>query len=332
VAQRATARANLSIQLFIFEKLKHHPAMNWDDLHLFLQVAQANSMSAATGQLKLSVATISRRLEALERQMGIPLLKRTPRGLTLTEQGAALKQRAADCESEMAGIARFAASLRTAAAAPFIRMSATEPVISEIFAPEMARFTMLNPAWRIELRVENTLVSLALNDADIAIRLTRPTGDSLMAKRLKPLAMGLYGQRDYVASITATDGPDLGRAAFISYDDSYGPIPELRWITEGGFGPQVRVRTSSTRGMVNAVAAGAGLAILPKVFASRQPGLVEIRSSTCPPIAERNIWIVWHRDMTRRPGIRETIRWVEECFRRAVQPSLPSAGNTSSNQ
>jgi DNA-binding transcriptional LysR family regulator len=332
VAQQGTARANLTTQLFIFEKLKHHPAMNWDDLHLFLQVAQANSMSAAAMQLKLSVATISRRLEALERRLGVPLVKRTPRGLTLTEQGVALRQRAGDCENQMAGIERFAASLRTAATAPFIRISATEPVISEIFAPEMARFATRNPGLRIELRVENALVSLALNDADIAIRLTRPTGDSLMAKRLKPLTMGLYGQRDYVASITLTDGPDLGRAALISYDESYGPIPELRWITEGGFGPQVRVRTSSTRGMVNAVAAGAGLAILPRVFADRQPGLVEIRSNAFPPVAERNIWIVWHRDMTRRAGIRETIRWMEECFRRAVQPSLPSAGNTSSNQ
>jgi DNA-binding transcriptional LysR family regulator len=306
--------------------------MNWDDLHLFLRVAQANSMSAAAGQLKLSVATISRRLEALERQLGVPLVKRTPRGLTLTEQGVALRQRAGDCASEMAGIERFAASLRTSRAASFIRISATEPVISEIFAPDIAGFATQNPAIRIELRVENTLASLALNDADIAIRLTRPAGDSLMAKRLKPLAMGLFGQRDYVASVTSAGGPDLGRAAFISYDDSYGQIPELRWITEGGLAPQVRVRTSSTRGMVNAVAAGAGLAILPRIFANRQPGLVEIHSSDHPAIAERHIWIVWHRDMTRRPGIRETIRWVEDCFRRAVQPSLPSAGNASSSQ
>jgi DNA-binding transcriptional LysR family regulator len=326
------ARANLARQLFISEKLMHHPRMNWDDLHLFLRVAEARSMSAAAGHLKLSVATISRRLEALEWQLGVPLVKRTPRGLTLTEQGAALKQRAGDCESQMAGIERFAASLRTASAAPFIRISATEPVISEIFASEMVAFSSQHPAIRIELRVENTLVSLALNDADIAIRLTRPAGDSLMAKRLKPLAMGLFGQRRYVESISSAEGPDLSRAAFISCDDSYGSIPELRWIREAGFEPQVRVRTSSTRGMVNAAAGGAGLAILPWVFTSRQPSLVEIRPSALPPVAERNIWIVWHRDMTRRPGIRETICWMEECFRRAVQPNLPSAGNASSSQ
>ncbi len=306
--------------------------MNWDDLNLFLRVAQANSMSTAARHLKLSVATISRRLEALERQLGISLVKRTPRGLTLTAHGVALQQHTRDCADRMASIERFAAALKTASNTPFIRISATEPVISEIFAPHIGGFVTEHPTIRIEMRVENSLVSLALNDADIALRLTRPSGDSLMAKRLKPLEMGLFGRSDYVASITMIDGPDLSRATFISYDDSYGLIPELRWILEGRRNSQVQIRTSSTRGIANSVASGAGLAIMPKVFARRYPDLVEVELPDGPAITERNIWIVWHRDMSHRTGIRETIRWMEACFRHAAHPSRPSAGNVSSSQ
>jgi DNA-binding transcriptional LysR family regulator len=328
----AIASPELERLLFILEKLWHGPAMNWDDLHLFLRVARSASMSAASGPLKLSVATIARRLEAFERQLGVTLAKRTPRGLILTAAGEALRQKAEACQAQMAEIERFAASLGKGEAEPFLRLSATEPVIAEIFAPRLAHLAAGGTPIRVELRVENAQISLALNDADIAIRLARPTGDSLMAKRLKPLAMGLFGQRDYLAGIATREGPDLRRASFISYDDSYGRIAELRWIEEQGFATQVRIRTSSTRGMVNAVAAGAGLAILPKVFALRHADLVEIRHAGHPPVPDRHVWIVWHRSLGRRPVIRRVIGWIEACFREASHPSFPSTGNVSSSQ
>jgi DNA-binding transcriptional LysR family regulator len=149
---------------------------------------------------------------------------------------------------------------------------------------------------------------------------------------MKPLTMGLYGQKEYLRAIKSGDHSELHRATFIGYDDSYGPIPERRWITDHGLSDRVRVQTSSTRGMLNAVVAGTGLAILPKIFASRHPQLIEVALGSYGAISERGAWIVWHRDVTRRAGIRETIRWIEECFRRADQPSRPSAGNVSSSQ
>jgi DNA-binding transcriptional LysR family regulator len=323
---------NAVILLFISEKLAHHLRMDWEALRLFLRLAERESLSAASGPLKLSVATLARRLEALERQIGATLVNRTPRGLTLTDAGRALQQKAEACQLQMAEIERFAVSLGKTTAEPFVRISATEPVISEIFAPGLRRLTSGDVPVRVEMRVENALASLALNDADIAIRLARPTGDSLMAKRLKPLAMGLFGHCDYVAAITSGAGPDLAVADFISYDDSYGRIAELRWIEERGFAAQVCIRTSSTRGMANAAAAGAGLAILPQVFARKHAGLVEIRHPSHPSVPDRHIWIVWHRSLGRRPTIRRVIGWIEGCFKEAAHPSRPSTGNVSSSQ
>ena len=303
--------------------------MNWDDLDLFLRVAAHRSMSAASADVRLSVATIGRRLAALERQIGVPLLHRTPRGFILTEQGTALQRRAEASRLAMAEVARFAATLGAKRSAPAIRISATEPVISEIL---MARLPMLldkHPNLRLTLRVETAVVSLPLNDADIAIRLVRPQGDSLMAKRLRPLGMGLFGHK---ALLDADDEPDWGTVPIIGYDDTYGPLPELRWLEEADLADQVRIRTSSTRGMVNAVAAGAGLAILPRIFARELPDVVEVKPRRSQPIADRSIWIVWHRSMTRQPGMRSVIAWIEACFRDAAYPSRPSAGKASSSQ
>jgi len=307
--------------------------LDWEALRIFLIVASQRSMSAAAAELKLSVATIARRIDALERQVGASLVKRTPRGLTLTEQGEALRGKAEEPRRRMAEVERFAATLASAQQGGFIRVSATEPVISEILAPRLALLGDGQRAPRLELRVENAIVSMSLNDADIAIRLRQPEEPSLIAKRLKPIAMGLYGLDAYVAGITAGAGDDLTAAAFLSYDDNYGRIAEVRWIEDQGLAASVRIRSSSTRGLASACAAGMGLAILPKTLAATMPGLVELSLSSLSPIPERQVWAVWHRDSGRRRNVKLTLAWIGRCFaQQAAQPSMPSAGNVSSSQ
>jgi hypothetical protein len=68
------------------------------------------------------------------------------------------------------------------------------------------------PQLRLALRTENAVVSLSLNDADIAIRLVRPQGGSLMSKRLKPPGIGLFGHK---ALLDADDEPDWGTVPII---------------------------------------------------------------------------------------------------------------------
>ncbi len=305
--------------------------MDWESLRIFLQVAEQRSLSAASAGLRLSVPTIARRIEALERQLGVTLIRRTPRGLSLTEAGAALRREAQAGRDQMAALERFASTLPAAALPSPIRISATEPVAAEILAPRLGLLFQGSTQDRIVLRIDNARVSLALNDADIAIRLARPEGDSLMAKRLPPLAMALYGSEAYVATLTGHGTVDLGRATFVGYDDSYGRIAERSWIEENGFAAQARCQTSSTRAMVNAAAAGHGLAVLPRLLAEARGGLVEVRAPALPVIPERHVWIVWHRDLHRQPAIRRAVRWIEACFA-AAYPSVPSAGKVSSSQ
>jgi DNA-binding transcriptional LysR family regulator len=298
--------------------------MDWEALRIFLHAAEHRSLSAAAAGLRMSVPTLSRRIEALEHAIGATLFRRTPRGLVLTEHGEALQRRAEGGRRQMAEVERFAATLGRAAEGSVVRVSSTEPVIAEILAPQLGALLPSLKGHRLDLTIDNAQVSLALNKADIAVRLARPEGDSLMAKRLPPLAMAIYGSSEQAAS-------DLSRAAFVSYDDSYGRIAELRWIEDNGFAGQVRVRTSSTRAMLTAAKGGHGLAILPKVFADRHAELIEVLSPDLPPVPPRDVWIVWHRDLHRRPAIRRTIRWIADCFA-AAQPSVASPGKVSSSQ
>ena len=71
----------------------------WDDLRVFLAVARAGTLSSAAAQLHLGLATVSRRIERLEGDIGRPLFWRQQTGYRLTEDGAALRERAEEMEA-----------------------------------------------------------------------------------------------------------------------------------------------------------------------------------------------------------------------------------------
>jgi DNA-binding transcriptional LysR family regulator len=290
--------------------------MDWQSLRIFLLASRHSSLRAAADELGMSLPTLSRRLRAFEDSLAIRLFTRTPRGLTLTPHGTALAAAAAPGLERMAEVQRFAARLAAPSVATVIRISATEPIVSEVLAPRVGELLAMNPGGPIELRVENRIVSIALNDADIAIRLARPDGDSLMAKRVASLRMGIYASAGRAAAMR-DDADAWRREPWLAYDDSYGEIPERRWIEEQGLSGQVALRTSSTRALQKAVGAGAGLAILPAMLASVDDRLAEIEVPTTAELAHRPVWAVWHRDRNRDRRLRAVVAWTALAFQLA---------------
>jgi DNA-binding transcriptional LysR family regulator len=95
--------------------------------------------------------------------------------------------------------------------------------------------------------------------------------------------------------------------------DSYGPIPEKRWLDEALLSHRVVARMSSTRGLMAAAAAGAGLAILPDLLAKRA-GLSPFDLSGKRPLPDRDVWLVWHRALSRDKQARQVIAWITSIF------------------
>ncbi|MCX7326182.1 MAG: substrate-binding domain-containing protein [Hyphomicrobiales bacterium] len=223
----------------------------------------------------------------------------------------------------MLDVERFTARLSSAIRPGKVRISATEPVISEILAPHLSAARHSIPGFRLELLVQSDVMSLALDDADLAIRLIRPSGNSLMAIRLPKLEMGLFAARTY-APVSAGFA-ELARQRWLGYDDPHGEIAEVRWIREHGLSDAQTMRTSSTRALVNACAAGAGIAILPKVMTFRHPELVQLPIADAVP--PRTHWLVWRSGELEGKRLRPARSWVLEAFKTALAPhSAPSPG------
>jgi DNA-binding transcriptional LysR family regulator len=141
--------------------------------------------------------------------------------------------------------------------------------------------------------------------------MVRPEGASLYARRLADIRLGLFASANYLAGREPA-AIDLRAERLLIYDDSYGRLPELDWVTRHGLVDAVAMRTGSTRGLLTAALAGAGIALLPVPFALRTETLVELPPPSALP--SRQPWLIVHRDLRGLPVVRLAQKWVMQAF------------------
>jgi len=281
------------------------------DLGDLIAIRDAGTLSAAAKVRGVAVSTVSRRIETLEAALGLQLVDRRTDGARLTGAGLAIAEAASPIAEQMRRVERVAESLRQGGKTVPVRISATEFVISDVLAPRLNRLWQMGADFPVHLQSQADVVSLAGRDADLAIRMVRPEGASLYARRLADIRLGLFAADEYLAG-REPEAIDLKAERLLIYDDSYGRLPELGWVTRHGLSDAVVMRTGSTRGLLAAALSGAGIALLPVPFARRTGTLIEIPTPSSLP--SRQPWLIVHRDLRSLPAIRLAQKWVAQAF------------------
>ncbi|MEM0955154.1 MAG: LysR family transcriptional regulator [Pseudomonadota bacterium] len=282
---------------------------NWDDIRIFLAAAESGSLSAAASRLGLSVATVGRRLDAIERTLEVKLLHRSSAGATLTAEGNRILAMANDAATSIFELERAAAALKESASLEPVSLSCTETIAADILAPALPALAQRYPELQLALEVANENVSLARRKADLTIRLARPTEENLVVRRLPTISLSLYASKSYL------NGRPLGsisleQEALIGYSLSYRDLPESQWLAERNLSSQIRMRSTSVRALLNAAVAGYGIAVLPDHLAN-QAGLVQLETRGLPP---RQPYLVFHRDMRNVARVKAVRQWVIDTF------------------
>lgn len=292
--------------------------MNFDprDFADLIAIRQLGSLSAAAKQRGAAISTISRRIEALEAALKLRLVDRRADGVRLTLHGEEIATLAEPLAEQLGRVSRAADALRTGGTQLPIRVSATEFVISDVLAPALAALWKSGTQRPVHLQVQADIVSLAARDADIAVRMSRPEGASLIARRLPELRLGLFASRAYLRGRDPS-ALALSEERLLLYDDSYGRLPELEWLSRSGLIEAVIMRTASTRGLLTAACGGGGIALLPAAFARHEAELLEIPTKSSIP--SRQPWIIVHRDLKRDPAVRNVQRWIVGTFATLVR-------------
>src|SRR4051794_28654837 len=151
--------------------------VTWDDVRIFLAVAEAGSVSGAARQLRLGQPTVSRRLSEMEQAVGSRLFVRAVGGATLTSAGERLLSPA----KKMAEWAGEVARATEADAAPegLVRITASPYTCFDFVAPFAAWVSSRHPSIRIEVLSTTRYLDMARGEADLALRLRRPQGKDL---------------------------------------------------------------------------------------------------------------------------------------------------------
>jgi len=272
--------------------------MDWDNLRFFLALADAGSLSRAAEKLQVDHSTVARRIDALERELGVRLVERLSRAYRLTAEGEQVRDRAKEVEAGIADIARFASSVDRSPQR-VVRVNGPPTFVAEFLAPRLLSLQRQHPGLRIELVGEAREVSLTRGEADLALRMERPRDKEIVARRLAVMAYGLYGSRDYLARCGEDDREYLG------YDDSLDHLPQQRWLKKLAGDRVLALRANDIGTQLTAVRAGLGLAVLPCMMARKEPDLVSV-PTRLPPLT-RELWLVFHRDIGRVPAVRAVI-------------------------
>lgn len=279
---------------------------NWDDIRFFLELGRQASLSAAARRLKVDHSTVARRIALLEKQLGLRLFDRLPRGYALTEEGEALLARAERMEAEVLALQRQASG--AVALQGHVRVTAPPLLASHFLAPRLVPLLGLHPEIQVDLCGDPLTVDLNRREADLALRMIKPGGGGLIARRIGAVGYGLYAARSYLRKVKARDW------AYIGYNESFGHIDLHHWLRAQAKGRPLAFTTNDMTSLYQAARAGMGITVLPHYLGSSDPLLRRVPSET--PAADREMWLVVHPDLRRAPRIRAVMDYLIALFTR----------------
>ncbi|MFO0547299.1 MAG: LysR family transcriptional regulator [Polyangiaceae bacterium] len=285
-------------------------SISWDDLRFALEVARRGSHGGAGRALAVDPTTVGRRLTALEAALGARLFDRTPRGLEPTEAGRTLFARAERVEEEVLAAERELGGADTRVTGA-VRITAGDGLTHYVLVPALPALRRAHPGLTVELRADTKTLDLSRREADVALRLVRPSEPALVGKKLAAMRFRLYASRAYIERRgVPRSAEDLAEHDFVGFDASLDALHQVRWLRTQVAKPRWVVRATSTTAQLLACGEGLGIALLATFVGSREERVVPVLPTLEPP--PRETWIVVHRDVRKSARIAAVLAWLSQ--------------------
>ena len=256
---------------------------SWDDLALFLAVARAGGLSAASRATGRSAATLGRRMRALERALGTDLFVRHTHGYELTEAGRALLP---ELDAVDARLGRLFSGARRRRA-PAVKVSAGTWTTLALL-DELDRLLGDPPDVRLRFVSTEAVLSIARRETVIGIRNERPADTGLVTRRLRRVRFAPYATKD----------------APRRWIQPLADTPSARWVRSLG-AERVPCEVNAPRNALDLALAGRGIAVLPTFVGDARRSLERVEEPIEALSHEQ--WLVTHRDDRELPEVRRTI-------------------------
>lgn len=212
----------------------HTPShIPWDDLQVFLAVAESGSLSAAAKRLRITQPTVSRRVAELETRLGERLFVRSVEGVAITDYAERLLEPARRM-AEWAAEADRAAERRDAVPSGVVRVTAAPGVCWELLAPFAAWMRQHLPEVRLEVIAALQQLDLSRREADLALRFAPPSQRDVVSVASIDYEVAAFAADTYVRTLPKKYGvADVAWIGWTPAMDHLSPNPELRRLIPG---------------------------------------------------------------------------------------------------
>lgn len=289
--------------------------LKWDDLKLFLAVHEQGSFSAAARHLRLGQPTLSRRIAELEEVVGEPLFDRKSLGTSLTAAGERILP-AAQSMAEWAHEAELSIKKPSHLPEGKVRIAASPGIAYGLVAPLTAAFRAQHPQIQIEVLSGIEVLNLSRGEADISLRLFKPTDADLLCMDEFLSPMRVYVSRSYAAKLGPA--PRLDELDWVGWAGHYEGMfadAQLRALI-----PDFKPVFTSDDYVVQIAAckAGAGAMILPRALC-QHAGAGELQSLQeldidLGPDAIGSLYLVCHKRRRHLPKVQVVMDFISKEF------------------
>lgn len=272
-----------------------------DDLLVLLTVARLGRFTAVADALDTTHTTVSRRILALDKQLGGRTLERTPQGWELTELGRAAVSAAEGIEKSLSALST---GVRDGADAisGVVRVSTSDGFGALIATPALVRLQQKQPLLRVELLSATRRLSQNRSGVDIEV-----VAGSVEAGRAETMLLTDYALRLYAGSGYASahgmpaTAADLPRHRFISYVESTLQVAELAQQRRSLTSEPAQFQSTSVFAQIEAVRANAGIGMLPAFMVEGREGFVRV----LPREVEQKVqfWAAARPESLRSPAV-----------------------------
>jgi DNA-binding transcriptional LysR family regulator len=283
--------------------------VDWDALQVFLAIARAGRMSAAARRLDVEHTTVSRRLAALEAELGVPLFYRTTSGYVLTPHGHNVLSSAEAMEAAAITVAARARE-KSAAVAGRVRLALPPEFASHWLAPKLTAFRTMHPHIELQVLVGTRQRNLWRGEAELAVQSPRPRQQGLVAVRIARTALALHAAKSLLgAGKVRINGPESMRGlSLLTYTSSFQMLQDAKWFQTLCASTEVSLTTNSTHALLAAARAGVGVAVLPRFVARQHEDLIAVSEN----VGEHDVWLITHPEFRRDPKVRATADFLKK--------------------
>jgi DNA-binding transcriptional LysR family regulator len=286
---------------------------DWEAAHVFLEVARSGSFRAAALKLRQSVNALRRRVDALEKDLGTPLLLRNVNGVRLTDEGSKIFNAALHMESVSFELLRARNSSEKQVEGEVL-LSITEGLGAYWLLPRLAEYQNVNPKLTLNLRCTQKPPDLLRLEADVSVQLLRPEEPDLKVMKLGYLHMMFFAAQSYVDIHGCPKAiSELDKHRLVILTDDQGSWEPLYQKALAGISPtgHVALRNNISSAHFWAIVNGAGIGLLPSYVQALGSNLVPLDITA---VHKHEIWLTYRSDAKRIARIRRTIDWIVRSF------------------